>query len=372
MRSFLPAYMAVFALLGACRHPDERSFSSLGAPTYQPPARIATARLEYVRSIGASDGPLSFSTIPSLAARSDGTVAVLDRFNCQVVLIDSAGMLIRRFGRCGRGPGEFVTPWRLAFLGDSLVVFDDGQGAFLFMDLHGNEGRRLHLGELPGAVGIRGFAFENDTTLLVGKTLNATVYTDNNELVAIVDRRTGRERAGVVQDVPISIGSQRAMTRSIYLCGSNGNNANAHVVIGNLWQAELVSFDDFPEAVSSHTVTTVDWLPIRFDSRGPKAPRPPSMTLTLACGDETFAAMYRVLDFDKRPAAVRQGMLEVRSYDGQVLVRDIWTETQDSVFFGTPMAASREYYYFVDNARYADYPVVRVYRLVMNTGKAKE
>jgi hypothetical protein len=55
----------------------------------------------------------------------DGTLALLDAEAQQVVVLDTAGTVLRRIGRPGAGPGEFETPtWVGRCVADSLFVWD--------------------------------------------------------------------------------------------------------------------------------------------------------------------------------------------------------------------------------------------------------
>jgi|CXWL01.1.fsa_nt_gi hypothetical protein len=69
----------------------------------------------------------------SIAIAPDGMIALGQRSPVAVVLLDSMGKLIRRIGREGEGPGEFLAPI-VAFHHDTLVV---GDGALRRVTLFG-------------------------------------------------------------------------------------------------------------------------------------------------------------------------------------------------------------------------------------------
>lgn len=54
--------------------------------------------------------------------RRDGSVAVVDRTEWKVVIVDSTGRLIDSLGRRGDGPGDLQIPAGVASLGDALIV----------------------------------------------------------------------------------------------------------------------------------------------------------------------------------------------------------------------------------------------------------
>jgi hypothetical protein len=250
--------------------------------------------------------------------------------------------------------------------GDSLVIFDGQAGAFLIWDMEGNEGRRIPLAALPGAESMRDLAILDDSTLVVAKELHATRYTDEHNLVSIVDLQTGLLRSEAVRDVPVARESRMPQTRPVYLCAHNGGTGStAIVVVSNVWQPETVTFSQFPTEVAAHVVTSVEWLPLHYDHRMPGEAGQPLVEMSLACGDAGFAQMHRVFDYAQRPPALQEGMLEVRDYAGNILYRRLASSTLDSIFFGTPRAAYGDLYYFVDNRTRTDYPVIHVFRLVL-------
>lgn len=53
-----------------------------------------------------------------------GSIAVLDRLDLSVVVLDPTGVEIRRIGREGEGPGEFSAPYALAATAGRLAVLD--------------------------------------------------------------------------------------------------------------------------------------------------------------------------------------------------------------------------------------------------------
>lgn len=65
--------------------------------------------------------------IEQLVPGADGSVFLLDARTESVLTFDSAGVFRGRIGRRGEGPGEFLNPWRLGLLGDTLWVVDGGR-----------------------------------------------------------------------------------------------------------------------------------------------------------------------------------------------------------------------------------------------------
>lgn len=70
-----------------------------------------------------------------------GRIAVLNTGTQQLRFYDGQGRFLTSQGARGRGPGEYVAPYRLLpMAGDSLLVYDIGLGRFTVVDPSG--GRR--------------------------------------------------------------------------------------------------------------------------------------------------------------------------------------------------------------------------------------
>lgn len=95
---------------------------------------------EAMFTIGAVDGPdwQSLGEIAGVAFDPSGNLYILDRQAAQVVVVSPRGELIRRIGRKGEGPGEFVMPSGLAILADgTVVVFDSARRNFTYLQADG-------------------------------------------------------------------------------------------------------------------------------------------------------------------------------------------------------------------------------------------
>lgn len=72
---------------------------------------------------GATD---EFGRIAAAISDSDGNIYVADAQAREIRVFDASGGLVRRIGRSGSGPGEFMTLQSIGWLGDTLVVLDAG------------------------------------------------------------------------------------------------------------------------------------------------------------------------------------------------------------------------------------------------------
>ena len=75
--------------------------------------------------IGSVDDPdAGFSQIGGVTIGPDGSLYVIEQQDNEVRVYDAQGTLVRRFGRQGEGPGEFLFPSQLGVVGDTLWVTD--------------------------------------------------------------------------------------------------------------------------------------------------------------------------------------------------------------------------------------------------------
>jgi hypothetical protein len=96
---------------------------------------------ERVASIGSEVDPdLTFTKIAGVALDDQSNIYVLDVFTSEVRAFDAHGHFLRRFGRRGQGPGEFVNPRGVALISDSVLVVDD---AIEMFDKDGNFARNI-------------------------------------------------------------------------------------------------------------------------------------------------------------------------------------------------------------------------------------
>lgn len=104
----------------------------------------------------------------------DGNIYVLDMAECGIKIFNSDGKFIRKYGRRGRGPGEFLSPLR-------IDVAPDGKLLVLDPNLHkcelfsNDESKQFKLSSMP-----IGICFADSTSFV---TLQVTNPFDNSSLV---------------------------------------------------------------------------------------------------------------------------------------------------------------------------------------------
>ena len=72
--------------------------------------------------------PDEFGQITSVVTDDDGDLWVADAQNHEIRVFAPDGALLRRIGREGQGPGEFLSLYSLAWVGDTLLALDFGNG----------------------------------------------------------------------------------------------------------------------------------------------------------------------------------------------------------------------------------------------------
>lgn len=89
-------------------------------------------KLELVRelTLGVENTPENqvFASILSYGISNSGTIYILDSIDRSISAFAETGEFVERFGRRGKGPGEFESPSRLYVIRDTVFVYDPGLG----------------------------------------------------------------------------------------------------------------------------------------------------------------------------------------------------------------------------------------------------
>ncbi len=135
--------VGVFALTSACRTADESNRRTAEGSDFP---QVAVG----LDSVVLRDSADMFIAEPAGVALSRHSIFVADAGSASILQFDRRGVLVRRIGRRGRGPGEFSAPGALAILGDTaLVVSDIGTGRVSLF--HIETGRFLLMKRFPGS-----------------------------------------------------------------------------------------------------------------------------------------------------------------------------------------------------------------------------
>jgi len=117
-----------------------------GATGALPPAALDSS--VRVLRIGAIDGPpeLQFFRVSAMAIDDENNIYVVDAGHAEVRVFDAAGTFLRRFGRRGRGPGEFEFPSGIWAHGDTVFVADTRLIRMSIFDRTGRDAGTIPLG----------------------------------------------------------------------------------------------------------------------------------------------------------------------------------------------------------------------------------
>lgn len=136
--SWVVCVIGLAACAGGDRVPSAASntVDTTGAyPVFHARTPVAQWRAELEVELGASeDGGSEFGGVRSVALGPNGVVAVLDHRTPQIVAFSKDGARVASWGRSGAGPGEYRWPYSIAYLGDSLVLFDPGLSRITLYD----------------------------------------------------------------------------------------------------------------------------------------------------------------------------------------------------------------------------------------------
>ncbi len=113
--------------------------SSRGYPVVRSSGEPMAWAAEPVSTLGVdSTGESVFGTVRSVLLDSSGAAYVLDPSFHQIHVFEADGRFRAPWGRRGNGPGEFASPYSIAWLGDSMAVLDPGNSR---VTLLGPDGR---------------------------------------------------------------------------------------------------------------------------------------------------------------------------------------------------------------------------------------
>lgn len=114
--------------------------SARPAPFATHPPAVSLERVFRIEQIdGASEPSLGF--IGAAALAPTGEIVVADVKMQRVVVLSPQGKYVRTIGGAGQGPGEFVAPFTLTFVKDTLAIYDERQGRVSLYDGHGKFAR---------------------------------------------------------------------------------------------------------------------------------------------------------------------------------------------------------------------------------------
>ncbi|HET8770222.1 MAG TPA: 6-bladed beta-propeller, partial [Gemmatimonadaceae bacterium] len=117
--------------------------SSRGYPVVRSSGDPTAWTTELVATMGIDSAGLSmFGTVRSVLLDSSGAGYVLDPSYRQIHVFEADGRFREVWGRQGNGPGEFSSPYSIAWLGDSMAVLDPSNARLMLLDDEGRWARQ--------------------------------------------------------------------------------------------------------------------------------------------------------------------------------------------------------------------------------------
>lgn len=313
-----------------------------------------------VRTYGAVDGPLAFGSVVGAAFLADGVLAVADRQSCAVLLIRrSTSRLMDRLGRCGSGPGEFQQIASMTTFEDTLILYDQGSNALVVVDRDGHEVRRVGV-SVSSRDGLEEMDAADESTLVVtwpGVWTSVDASRRQLGMVGLLDSRTGAIRDTLIYEVPRGVLDGGRYIRHKAACAAD-IQGRSHVLAMNDWSFEGVAIDLDSRTERFHFVTDAELEPRAIES-GMWIPGGIVADVTCA-GSGALFKLSRTPN--ATPAVIAETYLEMRSYDGSVLLRRT-VRSDSSLLHGRFMDSRGDTILVVSHTR-REYPVVAEFVLV--------
>jgi hypothetical protein len=345
-------------------------FTGVPHPTTTPPPGDPI-ELELVRGFGDRDEGLVFGQIVSLAVNDTGTLAVIDRFGCQVWIIDTETGSANTVGGCGDGPGEFRRAEAAAFKGDTLFVWDQGRASLVKMGLAGDEIERFRLDFIAlGAAGIPAFHVDDSGQILAGLNLLPYTTAQEDRYLILFDRFGGTPIRRELSAPPLARSTPRNMAHGISFCVAPDTGGGEVVFALNHWGPQAVFLRRRDLSFIRTIRIPVDWAVAEEHSLRPGHWGPHSPPPRVICGDRYAIAGYR----DQGPGPDGETVVSSAAWLVFDLEADVLTilggddaPEAGSMLFMTPGAATGNRFFFFTNG-FFDYPVIREYRIVARGG----
>lgn len=130
--------------------------SSAGVPVVRSIGSPPTWTSEPIATVGTDPtGELEFGTVRSVLLDRRGSLYVVDPGLVRVSLFDSAGSFVKHIGRRGSAPGEYVGPYSIASVHDSIALFDPHSSRISFLDGSGRWARQWTVPMNTGGQAVR-------------------------------------------------------------------------------------------------------------------------------------------------------------------------------------------------------------------------
>lgn len=229
------------AVAGCGDHVASRGYGPPGdtVPRWDPADAWEVREVLRVGTAGSAGTPspdapeIYFGRIDGMDVDSRGRLVVLDALERQVVVVGSAGEVLARFGREGRGPGEFGNAARYLFVGpgDTIYVPDLARRR---LHVFGPDGRSVASPRIEGLGVSRGWRISDDGRV-VEHLKGGPVHG------ALVERDRRGQGADTVRTLP-PVRPPRPDGRIVQVYASEPAwdlGPGGTVVVGDAWSGEI-------------------------------------------------------------------------------------------------------------------------------------
>ncbi|HUG26734.1 MAG TPA: hypothetical protein VMK53_00440 [Gemmatimonadales bacterium] len=304
---------------------------------------------------GADAGPLGFEIITAVAINRDGTLAVADIRTCSITLIDRpSGRFKSQWGGCGGGPGEFEQLTVISFLGDTLLAYDRGRNIVIMLDGGGTEVSRIAPEFPPGTWIGAMHGLDSGLVLVALERVRITPEdTADLSLAAILDLRSGKVTRWLAPEVGRARQGAQNVLRRKTVCVRP--EAPSQIAILNDWAFEGIGVELGAQARMFHFLTATPLLP----SQAGAGQWSPGAIAGVVCGENGIFFKHTrggARPPDGSPPIGSQSFLEMRGYDGSLLMRT--SVTSDTSLIHGRLGAARGDTVFAFSNLLRDYPVV--------------
>jgi hypothetical protein len=313
--------------------------------------------LELTDSLGG--GVISDGRGPLTISRS-GRIAVAEYADCRVTVLDVVSQqMVYRFGGCGGGPTEFRGVGDIAFVGDSLYVFDLGRRDLSVLSPTGELIRRFVAMAMvtDSVTGINFMSAVQDTLLSIANnrpgrdpSAGALLRANDGSLV----RKFGNAQQAVRADGEI-------IAFLPQMCTVN-RPEGALIIAANPYKSETTAYTTGGN-VAWRATPRIDWLsPVPHDGKTwPSAiVRPP------ICNDQgVMLRTVNLVAWAPRDSSFRSGAIEIRTFEGRLIFASLIDSTQAELF--SKGASWKDLWIFNDPS--SALPQLRVFRLRQRTAR---
>jgi hypothetical protein len=353
-------------LIVSCSHDDSHLFFADAPFPVLLPGSEQEVRLELLAEYGDQDHGLVFGHITDLAVSETGVLAVLDRIDCRVWILDTETRETRSLGGCGDGPGEFRIPRVAAFTGDTLVVFDSGRNSLQKITLEGDEIDRLPLPlATVGAFAVSDLYVGDGGSIVAGLDLLPPGLDSEHLQIAVFEGTGGAVIHRGLVAPPVARATRRSAVREGSLCGGVMKDGVEFLAAVNTWGPQLTVLrrSDFHSLLSARV--PVLWAQAMEDPPGSGAWVNFGPVPGIACGERHIVVGYRSQSYEggRVSEVLRSVLVAIDLEEGSLTIfGGDQPPEPGSILFMTPAAALEDRFFFFTNAFFG-HPTVREYRI---------